>query len=110
MARKLSATWIIEIIACIFSVLSFAALALVLHFANGEVVLSWHHLSLNTIISILGTATKASAMFVLAAAISQSKWAIFAKSPRSLMEFEAVEQAGRGTSGAVKLLLTTRKV
>ncbi|KAI5357321.1 hypothetical protein Slin14017_G123300 [Septoria linicola] len=110
MELQLSATWILEVVACVLSIGFLAATAGVLGHADEQIVLSWHGLTLNTIISILGTASKLCAMFVLGAAIAQSKWAIFSRSPRSLLEFEAVEQAGRGAFGAAKLLVTTRKV
>lgn len=110
MELQLSATWILEVVACVLSVNFLAAMAAVLGTADRQIVLSWHGLTLNTIISILGTASKLCAIFVLGAAIAQSKWAIFSHSPRSLLEFEAVEQAGPGAFGAAKLLVTTPKV
>lgn len=111
MGLDLSATWILEVVACTFSILALGAVAGVLASANGKVVLAWHGLTLNTIISILATASKLSALFVLGAAIAQSKWAIFSRRPRSLLEFEAVEQAGRGVFGSAMLLFSsTRKM
>ncbi|KAF7190465.1 hypothetical protein HII31_08179 [Pseudocercospora fuligena] len=110
MELQLSATWILEVVACIVSMLALGGMAAVLGYADGKVVIAWHGLTLNTIISILGTTSKLCAMFVLGAAIAQSKWALFSRSPRSLLEFETVEQAGRGAFGAAKLLVTSRRV
>lgn len=111
MELQLSATWILEIVASILSIMCLSGLIGVLKYADGRVVVAWHGgLTLNTIISILGTGSKLCAMFALGAAIAQSKWAIFSRHPRSLAEFEAVEQAGRGPFGAAKLLVMTRKV
>ena len=64
-------------------------------------------ISLNATIAIFITAAKSSAMFVVAACISQSKWRHFRLHPRKLHELDILEDASRGPWGSLRLLATT---
>jgi hypothetical protein len=104
-------SWTIELTAALVSVASLFGLIGVLLYADGRPVITFHSLTLNTIVSMFATASKMSAMAILCASISQAKWIIFRRGPRSLRDFERVELASRGSvAGVGNMLFLTRGV
>ncbi|KAF3018221.1 hypothetical protein E8E14_012789 [Neopestalotiopsis sp. 37M] len=71
-------------------------------------IFSWHGVSLNTIISILSTASKAWLLLTVDAAISQWKWILFSHDRRILNDFGVIDSASRGPLGSLKLLWKLR--
>lgn len=111
-SARLASTWTNEIAAALLSAGSLAALVGVLVGANGQPILhwQWHDITLNTIVSILSTISRISALFVLSAAIGQTKWILFSRGPASLLDFEAIDVASRGFIGCAQILLRARRV
>lgn len=59
--------------------------------------------------STLATISKATLLAVIASAISQFKWIHLAnETPRRAQELQMLDEASRGPSGSVQLLITTR--
>lgn len=110
LAARLAATWIVETIAISFSLLCLIALVALLAAANKAEILVWQGITLNTLISLLATAAKLSALFAVATSISQCKWDLFQQRAGSLLDFEAIELASRGALGGLQMLFQTRKV
>lgn len=96
--------WLPEAVALIFSFLCLAALAVLLAVYDGKPIFGWNGVTLNTIVSVLSTSSKAALMLALGESISQWKWILFANERRPLMDFERIENASRGPLGSLKLM------
>ena len=66
-----------------------------------------YHISINTLISVLITAMKASSLVVLAEGLGQLKWE-YLKTPRPLQHLQDYDTASRGPWGCLKLLVALR--
>lgn len=106
----LAGTWVVELVAAILSVVSLGGLIATLLIADGDQIRVWNGITLNVFVSILATASRLSALYVLSSAIGQSKWNVFSRRPGSLLEFEAIDLASRGPFGCAQLLCRTRSV
>lgn len=73
---------------------------------NGKPVPTLSHgLTLNTIISVLATSSKAALMFVISSALGQLKWLWFSgDKSRRLLDAETFDEAARGPPGSFSLL------
>lgn len=101
--------WLFEILCATISVCSLAAIVGLLAAYDNKPLTDWRFvLSLNTVVSILGTISKAALSEVLAASISQSKWLWFARDERPLNDFADIEDASRGAWGSLGLLCSKR--
>lgn len=102
--------WWQEILASIFSLISFGALVAVLRKYNNRPLTDWSYygLSLNAMISILATAIRVTAMVPVAAALLQRSWLhVFTAKPgrgQRLEDLELYHNASRGPLGSLKLL------
>lgn len=99
--------WILEIAATFSSIALLVALVVVLAYFDQKAIFDTGIATLNSIISVLSTASKAMLLFAIANAISQWNWILFAASPRRLYDFERVTDASRGPFGSVRLLWNT---
>lgn len=104
-SAELANTWIMELVASLLSLSSLAGLVGILAFADGQQILVWHGITLNTLVSAIATVSKLCALYAAASAISQTKWNMASHIPVSLLEFEAVDMASRGAFGCLQLLL-----
>lgn len=100
----LTGGWTIEYLAALLSVLSLLGLVILLASTDGRPVFDWHGVTVNALVAVFSTASRASMMVVLAEAISQTKWIMFHQSERTLYDFELVDLASRGDFGRVELL------
>lgn len=107
---RLAGTWILEIVASVFSLFCLLAVIVILDKADGKTIMVWHGITLNTIVSVLATASKLSALYMISSAISQTKWNLFTRGPRSLLEFDAIDGASRGALGCAQLLWRSRRM
>jgi hypothetical protein len=99
-------TWLLEIIALIFSILAFAAIGGVLRGYEGKPFPNLAHgLTLNTIVSVLATASKSALIFVVAGSIGQLKWLWFREKNRSLSDIQTFDDASRGPMGSLTILI-----
>jgi hypothetical protein len=110
MAHNSIFLWKWEIGAIITTLVFFVSMVAVLVAYDGKPIFDWHGVTLNTVISLLSTATKGTLMFAIAESISQWKWILFANESRPLMDLERVDSASRGPLGSAKLLWPTTKV
>ncbi|KAI1329025.1 hypothetical protein F5Y16DRAFT_418906 [Xylariaceae sp. FL0255] len=97
--------WISEITALIASFLSLAALIVVLVVYDGQPIFSWHGVTLNAIVSVFATASKASLLLAIEDLISQWKWILFTSQSRPLIDFEHIDLASRGPYGSLLVML-----
>jgi hypothetical protein len=101
-------SWLIEIICIVLSLVSLAAILVLLAYYNGKPFLDWHRLTLNTVISIFATVSRIALLVALSSSLGQWRWNWFRKQARPLAEFETLDAAGRGSLGSLRLLWMTR--
>ncbi|CAG7944807.1 unnamed protein product [Penicillium salamii] len=98
-------TWLWEASAIIFSILCFTAMFCVVRVYDQQASPSLPYgITLNSVISILGTASKSSLIFAVAESLGQLKWMWFWKSRKPLRDFQSFDSASRGPWGSVVML------
>lgn len=100
--------WKWEIAALMGSLACLAGIVIVLAVCNGNELFSWHRVTLNAVVSVLSTASKALLLFALGESIGQWKWLAFSKESRPLIDLDRVDSASRGPLGGAKWLWTSR--
>jgi hypothetical protein len=109
--NSLDTWWGFEIAALVLAFASFVALILILQRWDKRPQQQWSysHLTLNGLVAILSTVTRASLLVPVAGAISQAKWTWFSTPRgRALESFEVIDQSSRGAWGSLRLLWHTR--
>lgn len=97
--------WKFETSLLFLGVCSLLAIIVLLAVENGKTLDSWKfYLSLNTVVSILGTISRASLASSVGSCIAQEKWNWFRKRQDSLYLFGRFDSASRGPLGSLKLL------
>lgn len=105
--RFLLDSWPCESIAICFSIACLLAIVFVVQTFDGEKIPELvSGLTLNAIISVLSTASRASLIFVVGASMGQLKWCWFRKSARQIHDIQAIDDASRGPLGAIGVLAT----
>ncbi|KAL4924581.1 DUF3176 domain-containing protein [Aspergillus undulatus] len=107
-ARPLSyKKWLWEIAGIFFSLLCFVAIVSILAVFDGKTAPNFAYgFTLNAIVSILGTASKTSLIYVIGECIGQLKWIWFYKAEkRQLDEMQLFDNASRGPLGSLFVLL-----
>ena len=104
----LSDTWALEIAALVLSIVSLIAIIILLSIYDGKPQFSFGFLNLNTVIAILATAFRIGFMVPVGEALAQWKWLWFSKKARPLGDFDSIDDASRGSRGALLLLWETK--
>ncbi len=102
-------TWVIELFMVGISLCCLTTVIVILMLADGITIRDWSGFTLNTLVSILSTASKAAATLTLSSSVSQWCWIIFLTQRRRLIDFEAFDNASRGPLGCIELLWRTRR-
>ncbi|CAO2657021.1 Nn.00g058240.m01.CDS01 [Neocucurbitaria sp. VM-36] len=102
--RKSRAAWKWEFAASIGSFAFLVAMVIVLAVYDGKEIFIWHSITLNAVIAVLSTISRALLLFALGESISQWKWLAFSKSSRPLLDMERIDSASRGPLGGVQWL------
>lgn len=102
-------SWGWEILSVVGSASCLAALVGVLLGYDGKPIFTWHGVTLNSIVSLLSTASKAALLFAIGELISQWKWILFTDRARPLMDFERIDSASRGLLGSLRLMWNCKK-
>ena len=99
--------WRSEVLAVLASVAAMLAMVGVLISFNGKPIAKMEtgFVTLNAIIAVLSTSSKAMLLYVIANAVSQWNWILFTGRRHRLLDFEHVVEASRGSLGSLKLLL-----
>ncbi|KAI0532537.1 hypothetical protein GGR58DRAFT_164082 [Xylaria digitata] len=107
---KEPASWTMEVVTLVASILFFAAqVGILIWVMDKPYHESWKvPLSINAVIAILTTACKASQLHSVSEAIGQVKWVDFKASPRRLKQFDLYDATSRGPQGAVEFILKVR--
>ena len=97
--------WLLEMLSWTFSALCLVAIILVLRAYDDKPLPHWpSKITLNSVVSILGTAANASMLLPVVEALSQLKWDWFSKSSK-LADFERFDAASRGPLGSIQLII-----
>ncbi|KAI3548412.1 hypothetical protein CABS01_07677 [Colletotrichum abscissum] len=97
--------WILEICALVLSITALVTVAALLLAYDGKPLSTWSFfLTFNTIISILGTISRATLAFAIGACLSQEKWNWFKRKGDYVISYDRFEEAGRGPLGSARLL------
>ncbi|KAF2421508.1 hypothetical protein EJ08DRAFT_564718, partial [Tothia fuscella] len=91
--------WYLETITLMSSFCCLVVMTILLYKFDGSPTFRWYGLSLNVIVSILSTTSKAWLLLAVSATISQWKWVMFKTRNHSLADFEVVDDASRGPLG-----------
>jgi|SRR3569833_572287 len=102
--RILPRPWVAEILAVCLSLFSLAGLAVLLAVYDNKPVFTWNGVTLNAIVSVLSTTSKASLMLAVTESTSQWKWVLFFRGGRPLIDFDRIDRASRGILGSWRLL------
>lgn len=85
------------------------AIAFLVSRFDGKPTTSWtFYITINTIVSVLGTIARSTLVAAVAAGIGQGKWLWFRQRPHPISTFEVIDNASRGFTGSFKLLVHTR--
>ncbi|CAD0107874.1 unnamed protein product [Aureobasidium uvarum] len=102
-------TWSFELVAAVFSVACFIGLIILLAVSRGKEQRYWFggHITLNGLVALITTITRASVMVSVAASLSQLKWNRFASntSLHPLDDLSRYDSASRGPWGSLNLLI-----
>lgn len=103
--------WLSEIIALVICVAAFASAICILALYQGESITRWKSdtISLNTVLSVLATISRASLAFVVSGCIAQGKWNWFGKVKDQLIHFDRLDDASKGLYGSFRLLWSAKK-
>jgi hypothetical protein len=99
-------SWYYETIALCFSIACFIATICILEVYNQQSTPQFSYgLTLNTVISVLATASKSSLIFVVGECIGELKWIWFRDVLKPLSNLQAYDSASRGPWGSILILL-----
>jgi len=105
----LRSTWLPEVVCCVVSIASLAALAALLRRYDGRGLRDWPlGVTLNTLVAFLAAIAQAALVVPVTEGLAQMKWNWFARQARPLADMQNFEDASRGPYGSVKLLWTTK--
>ncbi|VUC23507.1 unnamed protein product [Clonostachys rosea] len=101
--------WYPELLWVAFDIALLVALIIILAEFNDKPMPKWKlGLTLNTVVAILSTVSRAMTIIPLVEAMSQLKWNWFASKQRQLRDVYLFDQASRGPWGAMVLIFKTR--
>lgn len=104
-------TWILECLAMAFSFASLIAIIIILRIYDQQPSPNLSYgLTLNTIISLLATASRSSLLFAVAAAVGQLKWIWFQRREQPIADMQSFDDATRGPMGSLTLLFQHRGI
>ncbi|KAL1850779.1 hypothetical protein Daus18300_012787 [Diaporthe australafricana] len=86
------------------------ALAALLAAYDDRAVFDWKGVTLNAVVSVLSTASRASLLYAISELISQWKWIVFTSTRRPLIDFERIDAASRGPLGSLGLMWKCKAV
>ena len=108
-AKYVKNWWLVEILSLILGIAAVIALCLLLRRYDGKAVPQAKpvvavDITLNTLVSILSTISKATLLLSVSECISQSKWSWYLDRQRPLEDLDVFDKASRGAWGGIQLL------
>jgi len=75
---------------------------------DGKPIFDSGAITLNTVVAILSTFSKAAIISAVSFAISQAKWVVFSSGRRRLLDFDRIDAASQGPLGSLNLLFNSQ--
>jgi hypothetical protein len=97
--------WAAETAGTLASASLLFALAILLAVYDDKAVFDWKGITLNTVVSVLSTASKAALLYPISELISQWKWIVFTGTRRPLIGFQGIDAASRGPLASSEVIL-----
>lgn len=102
-------SWAPELVWCLLSVILLMGLVMVLSTFDSRPLPDLPlGLTLNTVVAILATASRAVTVFLIGQGISQMKWNQYVGRDRPLNNLHVFDEASRGPWGSLQMVLRTR--
>ncbi|KAL7943427.1 hypothetical protein V8C42DRAFT_354219 [Trichoderma barbatum] len=100
-----SVSWGMEIIAMVASFVCMSGLVCVLALFQNKPLTDWSFwISLNAVVAIAATASKATLLTAISACLSQEKWQHFSHRSHCLQDMAIIDSASRGPLGSMQML------
>lgn len=108
-AKYIKNGWLVELLSVLLGIAAVVALCLLLKRYDGKPAPRTNtvvglNITLNTLVSILSTISRAALLLSVSECISQSKWSWYLDGPRPLEDLDIFDKASRGASGGLQLL------
>jgi hypothetical protein len=103
-ATPLDKWWLLEVSALLFSAGLLVAIATILGHYDKQPQPDWPSISLNTVVSWLGTISRLLVLVPVTRSLGQLKWTSFAVKRRNLADIQLLDAASRGFAGSARLL------
>lgn len=100
--------WVAEIAGILASASLLIALIILLFIYDDKTVFDWKGVTLNAVVSVLSTASKAALLYSTSELISQWKWIVFTGTRRPLIDFQRIDAASRGPLGSLEIIWRSR--
>jgi hypothetical protein len=101
--------WALELIWSLLGVVILMGLVMVLSTFNNQPLPDLPlGLTLNTIVAVLATASRAVTVFLIGQSISQLKWNQFVGAEKPLLNLHIFDEASRGPWGSLQMVFQTR--
>ena len=111
LSRLWSDTWAPEYAAALVSLGSMIAILAILASYNGQSLTEWtfpYSITINAVIAVLNTVSKAFMTFVLTSTLGQWRWIYLRAKSQSLKTFALIDSASQGPLGSIHFLWHTR--
>lgn len=108
--RRMPLAWASETAGILASASLLIALAILLLIYDDKAVFEWKGVTLNAVVSVLSTASKAALLYSTSELISQWKWIGFTGTRRPLIDFQRIDAASRGPLGSLEIIWRSRKM
>jgi hypothetical protein len=101
--------WSLELLSCVLSIVALGMIILLLRQYDKQPPPTWPlGITLNTVLALLATITKAAFAYPVFQGISQMKWDWYAQQTRPLSDLQAFDSASRGVFGVKQFLVVTK--
>jgi hypothetical protein len=107
--RTVSHFWLAEFLSWVIASGIFVAIAILLFTFDGHQAPDWPYgITLGALVSLLATIAIFLLTVPVTSGLGQIKWIWFRSEPHEIIDFEVIEEAGRGPMGSFMLLLKWR--
>ena len=108
-AKYVTNGWLVELLSVLLGIVALIALCVLLKRYDGKAAprvnaVAGVNITLNTLVSILSTISRAALLLSVSECISQSKWSWFLDRQKPLEDLDVFDEASRGAWGGLKLL------
>jgi hypothetical protein len=101
--------WPLEVGCWLLSLAFLFAIIAVLAVFDGKTIPQWRFgITVNTLVSVFGTINVLLLTIIISAGVGQIKWIWFRRQAHPLVDFDIIDEASKGPTGSVTLLLRWR--